>query len=123
MATVTIYDPDDSQLIQAATESGLAAEYADDPVLLRFYMKKLMQRGWAGTFDPVEKRYTQLVRKALGTGQSEEQLEAMKNRLAAHRHARAKCSENLRGVIFQTKAEEQVGGAPSQATTVGRPPQ
>jgi hypothetical protein len=46
---------------KAAQESGLAAEFANDPVLLRIYMKKLLQRNWAGSRTQSEKRYCQLV--------------------------------------------------------------
>jgi len=49
---------------KAATESGLAAEYKDDPGLLEFYKRKLLQRSWAGARTGTEKRYCSLVWQA-----------------------------------------------------------
>jgi hypothetical protein len=45
----------------AAQESGLAAEYQHDEKLLRFYMKKLLQRNWSGSRTQTEKRFCSLV--------------------------------------------------------------
>lgn len=73
-----VKDPDDPRLIQAAEESGLAAEYADDPALLRFYMRRLLTRGWAGQMTATESRYTSMARRACGKGMSEEQLERLR---------------------------------------------
>jgi len=98
-----MYDPDDPVLIECAVKSGLAE--ICDPTLLRFYMTKLMHRGWAGCFDPVEKRYTQMVRKAKGTGQSEEQLAAMRNRLLTYRANASASTERLN----DTKPENACG--------------
>ncbi len=70
------YDPDDPRLIQAAEESGLAAEYANDPVLLRFYMVKLLKFGWAGQKTETEHRYTSLARRAMGKGRDPDQIAA-----------------------------------------------
>jgi hypothetical protein len=49
---------------QAAIESGLAAEYANDPVLLAFYQRKLLQRNWPGSRTATEKEYCRLVYRA-----------------------------------------------------------
>ena len=35
----------------------LAARYKDDPKPLAFYRRKLLQRGWAGNLDDVERGY------------------------------------------------------------------
>jgi hypothetical protein len=51
---------------QAAIESGLAQEYANDPALLAFYQRRLLKKGWAGTKTPTENKYVALVNKALG---------------------------------------------------------
>ena len=37
--------------------AGLRQRYQKDPTLLQFYAKKLLQRGWAGKTDDVEKSY------------------------------------------------------------------
>jgi hypothetical protein len=37
--------------------AGLRQRYQKDPTLLQFYAKKLLQRGWAGKTDDVEKAY------------------------------------------------------------------
>jgi len=46
---------------RAADESGLSAAYANDPVLLALYMRKLLCRSWAGSRTPIEKEYCRLV--------------------------------------------------------------
>jgi hypothetical protein len=51
---------------RAAEESGLAAEYRDDPALLEFYARRLLRKGWAGQRTPAEARYIGLVHKAEG---------------------------------------------------------
>lgn len=79
------YDINDPILIKAAEDSGLSAEYADDPALLKFYMKQLMTRGWAGILTETERKYTQLVRQAFGTGKSEDQIASFKERMKAYR--------------------------------------
>jgi hypothetical protein len=71
------YDPDDPRLIEAAEKSGLAAEYRDDPRLLRFYMRRLLRYGWAGTMTATEIRYTTLARRAYGKGMSAERIAKM----------------------------------------------
>ena len=38
-------------------DTALAERYRNDPELLAFYRKKLLQPGWAGRLDPVEKAY------------------------------------------------------------------
>jgi hypothetical protein len=68
------YDPNDPILIEAARESGLAAEYANDPILLRFYMRRLLVWRWAGVKSTTEARYVTLARKGLGKGPSEAQI-------------------------------------------------
>ena len=55
---------------QAAIESGLAQEYKNDPQLLAFYKRKLLRRGWAGTYTPAEGKYVSLVHKAEGKYQT-----------------------------------------------------
>jgi len=45
----------------AALESGLAAEYADDPALLALYKRKLLIRGWAGARPPTDKTYCRAI--------------------------------------------------------------
>lgn len=35
----------------------LEERYADDPILLNFYRRKLLQPGWAGELDTVELAY------------------------------------------------------------------
>ena len=37
--------------------TGLAKRYKSDPDLLAFYRRKLLQKGWAGQTDDVEKAY------------------------------------------------------------------
>jgi hypothetical protein len=37
--------------------AGLRQRYAKDPTLLQFYARKLLQRGWSGKTDEVEKAY------------------------------------------------------------------
>ena len=37
--------------------AGLARRYKNDPKLLAFYRTKLLQKGWAGQTDDVEKAY------------------------------------------------------------------
>lgn len=57
---------DERILIRAAEESGLTQEYASDPRLLQFYMRKLLKRGWAGDRSPTEQKYCGLVHRAEG---------------------------------------------------------
>lgn len=38
----------------------LEEQYADDPELLKFYKKKLLQPGWAGGLTPVEFAYVKM---------------------------------------------------------------
>jgi len=57
-------------------------------------------------YDPVEKRYTQIVRRALGTGQSEEQLEVMKNRLAVCRAKRLESTGRLNDIWTEMACDE-----------------
>lgn len=76
MTTELLWDPDDPRLITAAAESGLAAEYAPDPRLLRHYMRKLLKRGWGGCMTSTERRYTTLARRACGRGMSAERVAA-----------------------------------------------
>ena len=85
-----MYDVDDPILIKSAEESGLAAEI-NNPALLRFYMKNLMIRGWAGVMTPEEKRYTRQVREAFGKGRSPEAIE----RFAAMARARRADAQNV----------------------------
>jgi hypothetical protein len=51
---------------RAAEETGLAAEYANDPELLRFYMRKLLKKGWAGNRTQTEKHYCSAVYRLKG---------------------------------------------------------
>lgn len=48
------------------TEMTLEEQYADDPVLLRLYKKKLVIPGWAGLKDKMERRFSAATRRALG---------------------------------------------------------
>jgi hypothetical protein len=54
---------DSLRLIPAATVcrcagcEGLGKRYGSDPDLLAFYRKRLLQRGWAGATDDIEKAY------------------------------------------------------------------
>ncbi len=54
------------ELLAAAEESGLADRYRGDDVLLRIYMWKLLQPGWAGRLDEVERRYRRCAKRRLG---------------------------------------------------------
>lgn len=76
------YDIDDPRIVNAAKDSGLTAEHANDPVLLRFYMRKLLKRGWGGQLSTEESKYATLVRRAFGKGMSEERIEAFRKRRA-----------------------------------------
>ena len=40
-----------------ASGTALALRYREDPALARLYKRKLLQRGWAGKVDDVEKAY------------------------------------------------------------------
>jgi hypothetical protein len=51
---------------RAAEESGLAEEYANNPELLRFYMRRLLRKGWANQKTSAEARYIAAVHKAQG---------------------------------------------------------
>ena len=42
---------------QCAACAGLARRYKSDPALLAFYRRRLLQKGWVGTADDVEKAY------------------------------------------------------------------
>jgi hypothetical protein len=44
---------------QCAGCAGLAKRYKSDPDLLAFYRRRLLQKGWAGTTDEVERAYQQ----------------------------------------------------------------
>ncbi len=50
-------------------EMTIEERYADDPVLLRLYTKKLPLAGWAGLKDKVERSFSAATNKALGRGQ------------------------------------------------------
>jgi len=76
------YDINDPRIVKAAIDSGLAAEHANDPALLRFYMRKLLKSGWSGPRSPEEIKYTSAVRRAFGKGMSKERIEAFRKRIA-----------------------------------------
>lgn len=65
----------------------VAAEYRDDPRVLRFYMRKLLKRGWAGQMTPTESRYAALARRACGKGMTAERIRSLTEAARAARVA------------------------------------
>lgn len=43
----------------------LEEEYANDTILLKFYKRKLLKRGWAGTLSASERDYLKRIRTGL----------------------------------------------------------
>jgi hypothetical protein len=44
----------------------LEEEYANDPLLLKLYKKKLLKRGWAGKLTAIDREYRSRARRSAG---------------------------------------------------------